>query len=973
MKKKSFLIPKILGILFAVSVITACSDFPDLEITTIDLSGLIKPAEESEPSKTLDIRWNAPYSSGEIMWYEGDSEEVYTDEFKKYENYKAVFNLTAKEGYIFNVSKNSFYKEPGIDIVFVVDNTKKSVRVTAAFSEVDPPADDDDISIGTPVNLTYLIALPRPDVPPALYIDQKKFSGTIEWEPKVELGSNGFENGKVYTAKVTLTAKANFLFQDNTVFTHARAETNDVNITVSNEGKTASGTITFPTTVAPPPKGLGYTAVANEAFPTTLIILTFDEDVDLIERSQVSISGTASLDTGFGRTISFIGTKKTWGIPINDKKVTTGTAYVEITHDDIRNDKVPVLVYEKKADKDGYTFIKWTAAANGTADSVTTTQLAFTFDSDPGSLTARNFVITDGYGAVGGAATNGGELTGSGTTRTLTIDVTKGGFINVNIVYHEVDPAPKNDVQVHKAPDQLTNAAPPTFTTHPQSASYGLNETPVAALTVVATSPDGGTISAYQWYWNTTNSNASTTNPISGATTASYTPPVDVVGTRYYFVAVTNTNNNVSGTKTATAPSNVATIKVNPADAAIPVITSHPQDATYAAGATAVTALRVTAARTDGGTLSYQWYSGASATANPATDTKVGTNSDSFTPTTPLTAGTFYYYVVVTNTNNDETATKTATATSDVATITVAPAPTDTLTSISITTFPTKNTYNQGDSVFVYTGLVITATYSGATGTQTITYDTADAATKAKFSVQDFVTSTPGSVTVKIAFTDTSVTRTGDFPITVAPAPTDTLTSISITTYPTKNTYNQGDSVSAFDFTGLVITATYSVTGTQTITYDTANTATKDKFSVQDFVTSSPGSVTVKIAFTDTSVTRTGDFSITVNATGGDDDIGVTVKFNKPEEDEIKNLPDITGTSLPITVTIPEPNTYTSYTWFVDDDKKTTTGNELTITLADFPDSTPLYGTHTVTAIVEVVKDLKSYYYSKTLTFKLNP
>jgi hypothetical protein len=114
---------------------------------------------------------------------------------------------------------------------------------------------------------------------------------------------------------------------------------------------------------------------------------------------------------------------------------------------------------------------------------------------------------------------------------------------------------------------------------------------------------------------------------------------------------------------------------------------------------------------------------------------------------------------------------------------------------------------------------------------------------------------------VKIAFTD-GVKVTANFAITVNPAPTNTLTGITITTPPTKNTYDQGDSV--FDYTGLVISAVYSVSGAQTITYTTADAATKAKFSVEDFVTSAPGSVTVKIAFTD-GAKVTANFTITVN------------------------------------------------------------------------------------------------------------
>ena len=104
-----------------------------------------------------------------------------------------------------------------------------------------------------------------------------------------------------------------------------------------------------------------------------------------------------------------------------------------------------------------------------------------------------------------------------------------------------------------------------------------------------------------------------------------------------------------------------------PVDAAAPIITGQPIGAIYDKNEPAA-ALSVTAGVTDGGTLSYQWYSN---TTNSTTDgTPVGTNSNTYTPSTAM-VGTTYYYCVVTNTNNEATANKTATATSDAAAVTV--------------------------------------------------------------------------------------------------------------------------------------------------------------------------------------------------------------------------------------------------------------------------------------------------------------
>jgi len=214
----------------------------------------------------------------------------------------------------------------------------------------------------------------------------------------------------------------------------------------------------------------------------------------------------------------------------------------------------------------------------------------------------------------------------------------------------------------------IVNAANPSITAHPQPATYTQNAT-ATALTVTATVSDAGTLT-YQWYSNTANSNTSGA-AISGATVASYTPPTTTAGTIYYYVIVTNTNNSVNGTKTATATSNTAAITVNAiVNAATPSITTHPQPAVYEQNATAA-ALTVTATVSDAGTRTYQWYSNT-ANSNTSGTSISGATAASYTPPT-TTVGTLYYYVVVTNTNNSVNGTKTATATSNTAAITITP------------------------------------------------------------------------------------------------------------------------------------------------------------------------------------------------------------------------------------------------------------------------------------------------------------
>jgi hypothetical protein len=90
----------------------------------------------------------------------------------------------------------------------------------------------------------------------------------------------------------------------------------------------------------------------------------------------------------------------------------------------------------------------------------------------------------------------------------------------------------------------------------------------------------------------------------------------------------------------------------NETSAQQPTITVQPQSKVYFPGTTAEP-LTVTASVSDGGSLSYQWYSN---TVSYASGTVIeGANTASYTPST-ADAGTVYYSVVITNTNQGKTA-----------------------------------------------------------------------------------------------------------------------------------------------------------------------------------------------------------------------------------------------------------------------------------------------------------------------------
>jgi hypothetical protein len=253
------------------------------------------------------------------------------------------------------------------------------------------------------------------------------------------------------------------------------------------------------------------------------------------------------------------------------------------------------------------------------------------------------------------------------------------------------------------------NAETPQIKTPPTGSPVGgldKNST-TFTLTVDAEIADGGTLT-YQWYSNTANDNTSGT-AISGATSASYKPPTATAGTIYYYVIITNTNTTAPGQKTATKTSNAVAVTVNPSvDASTPTIAPTGQPAattTISVGGTAT--LTVAATASDGGAISYQWYSNGTA-SNTSGSSISGATSTSYTTPNTLTVGDHYYYCVVTNTipNNGDGGTKTATATSNVAKVTVNSIPN---LSGTIAISPTSATI----------GMELTATYSGS---ETVSY-----------------------------------------------------------------------------------------------------------------------------------------------------------------------------------------------------------------------------------------------------------
>ncbi|MBR5562099.1 MAG: bacterial Ig-like domain-containing protein [Clostridia bacterium] len=189
--------------------------------------------------------------------------------------------------------------------------------------------------------------------------------------------------------------------------------------------------------------------------------------------------------------------------------------------------------------------------------------------------------------------------------------------------------------------------------------------------------------------------------------------------------------------------------------------------------------------------------------------------------------------------------------------ITVNAKPAATLSSISIRTNPSKMTYNVGES-FNSSGLSLNVYYSDGTS-KSVT---------SGFTCSKPDMSTAGTKKVTVTYKG----KTASFNITVKAKPaTVTLSSISVKTYPSKTTYNVGES---FSSSGLTLNAKYSDGSTKTIT--------------SGFTCSKPDMSTAGIK------------SVTVTYQGKTTSFNITVKSNvvKATSVEIIVEKDFNGTSV---------------------------------------------------------------------------
>lgn len=220
------------------------------------------------------------------------------------------------------------------------------------------------------------------------------------------------------------------------------------------------------------------------------------------------------------------------------------------------------------------------------------------------------------------------------------------------------------------------------------------------------------------------------------------------------------------------------------------------------------------------------------------------------------------------------------------------------LEGLSVTKAPNKTTYKSGEA-FDPTGMVVTGQYSYG-----ITSDVTG------YTVEPAIL-TDGISEVVITYTEGRITKTTSTPVTVEKV----LTSIEVTTPPTKTSYEYLES---FSPAGMVVTAHFSDNSTEAVTGYTYPTT----------AFSTLGAVPVTIEYTYEGVSMSADVSVTVTA------ISVAIPTQK-------NTPTYDGTSK-----TPEWNDYNSVIMILEGDTAGVNAKEnysVTFTLAYgyvFPDGT---------------------------------
>ena len=184
------------------------------------------------------------------------------------------------------------------------------------------------------------------------------------------------------------------------------------------------------TLVAPAPDEITWSASPTGTPTTTAINFTFSgAPTGLVESDITITSGTGAAIRG---ALSGTGTTRTLTV----SNVSAGTVSISINRAGIASGPQTVTLVAATPD------VTWSATPTGTP---TTTAINFTFSGNPAGLVASDITIASGTGAA-----TGGALSGTGTTRTLTVSNVSAGTVSISI----------NRAGIASGPQTVTLVAP---------------------------------------------------------------------------------------------------------------------------------------------------------------------------------------------------------------------------------------------------------------------------------------------------------------------------------------------------------------------------------------------------------------------------------------------------------------------------------------------------------------------------------
>ena len=226
---------------YKLKILSIDSDEPDLsvKVNVAAIPGVTAPVRGQPP--VTAITDTAQYT-GTIAWAPAVAET-----FAASTVYTATITLTAKEGFTFDGVAANFFTVAGA--TGGVTNAADSGVVTAVFPETTAEGVDTTV---TTLAVGGMVAPAARRTPVAIVTETEQWTGAVTWtsgDPAAALTGN-FGYSTVYTATITLTAKAGFTFNGVEADSF---ELTGVTATVSNPADSGVITAVFSATEAPPP------------------------------------------------------------------------------------------------------------------------------------------------------------------------------------------------------------------------------------------------------------------------------------------------------------------------------------------------------------------------------------------------------------------------------------------------------------------------------------------------------------------------------------------------------------------------------------------------------------------------------------------------------------------------------------------------------------------------------------------------